>query len=100
MGALAGALGDRWTDDVEEAWRLAYNLTAEVMMGGFGGPPAARARPVGQCRGQLAAAADTELGVHALEVVVDGRTDRYSWSAMSLLDSPEPRRVAMSRSAG
>ena len=32
--ALAAALDDRWTDEVEEAWRLAYNLTAEVMMAG------------------------------------------------------------------
>jgi hemoglobin-like flavoprotein len=34
MGALADALGPDWTDEVEEAWRLAYNLTAETMMSG------------------------------------------------------------------
>jgi nitric oxide dioxygenase len=34
MGALAGALDTRWNDAVEEAWRLAYNLTAETMMAG------------------------------------------------------------------
>jgi hemoglobin-like flavoprotein len=34
LGALAAALDERWTDEVEEAWRLAYNLTAEAMMMG------------------------------------------------------------------
>jgi nitric oxide dioxygenase len=34
MGALAAALGERWNDDVAEAWKLAYNLTAETMMAG------------------------------------------------------------------
>ena len=32
LAALAAALGDRWTADVEEAWMLAYNLTSETMM--------------------------------------------------------------------
>ena len=32
MGALAAALADQWTPEVETAWRLAYNLTAEAMM--------------------------------------------------------------------
>jgi len=32
LRALADALGSMWTPDVEEAWRLAYNLTAEAMM--------------------------------------------------------------------
>jgi methyl-accepting chemotaxis protein/nitric oxide dioxygenase len=32
LGALAAALGDRWTGEVAEAWQLAYNLTAETMM--------------------------------------------------------------------
>jgi hemoglobin-like flavoprotein len=32
LAALADALGDRWTADVEEAWALAYNLTAETML--------------------------------------------------------------------
>ena len=34
VGALAGALGPDWNDEVEDAWRLAYNLTAETMMSG------------------------------------------------------------------
>ena len=38
LGALAAALGDGWTDEVEEAWRLAYNLTAEAMMTGASSP--------------------------------------------------------------
>lgn len=32
LASVASALGDRWTTEVEEAWRLAYNLTAETMM--------------------------------------------------------------------
>lgn len=32
LAAMGVALGDRWTPDVEQAWRLAYNLTAEVML--------------------------------------------------------------------
>jgi hemoglobin-like flavoprotein len=32
LGALAAALGERWTAEVEEAWSLAYNLTAETML--------------------------------------------------------------------
>jgi hemoglobin-like flavoprotein len=34
LGAFGAALGDAWTDDVEQAWRLAYNITAEAMMAG------------------------------------------------------------------
>jgi hemoglobin-like flavoprotein len=34
MAALAGELGEGWTPAVGEAWRLAYNLTAEAMMAG------------------------------------------------------------------
>ena len=32
LAALGAALGERWTADVEEAWSLAYNLTAETML--------------------------------------------------------------------
>lgn len=32
LGALAAALGSRWTADVEDAWRQAYHLTVEAMM--------------------------------------------------------------------
>ena len=32
MGALADALGPQWDEAHETAWRLAYNLVAEVMM--------------------------------------------------------------------
>jgi hemoglobin-like flavoprotein len=32
LAALAAALGEGWTAEVEEAWTLAYNLTAETMM--------------------------------------------------------------------
>jgi len=31
LDALAAALGDRWTPEVAEAWRLAYHLTVEAM---------------------------------------------------------------------
>jgi hemoglobin-like flavoprotein len=34
LDALAAALGDRWTPEVAEAWRLAYHLTAEAMTSG------------------------------------------------------------------
>jgi hemoglobin-like flavoprotein len=34
LAALADAVGPDWTDEVAEAWRLAYNLTAETMMSG------------------------------------------------------------------
>jgi hemoglobin-like flavoprotein len=34
LAAIAAALGERWTTDVEAAWRRAYNLTAEAMMAG------------------------------------------------------------------
>jgi hemoglobin-like flavoprotein len=39
LGALARALGEMWTTDVEDAWRLAYNLTAEAMMAGAASAP-------------------------------------------------------------
>jgi hemoglobin-like flavoprotein len=32
--ALAGALGSAWTPAVEEAWTMAYALTAETMLAG------------------------------------------------------------------
>ena len=38
MGALADAMGPDWNNEVEEAWRLAYNLTAETMMSGARAP--------------------------------------------------------------
>jgi hemoglobin-like flavoprotein len=34
LAALAAALGPEWTDEMAEAWRMAYNLTAESMMAG------------------------------------------------------------------
>jgi hemoglobin-like flavoprotein len=34
MASLAAALGDGWSNEVEQAWLLAYNLTAETMMTG------------------------------------------------------------------
>jgi hemoglobin-like flavoprotein len=35
LAALAAAVGqDAWTPELEEAWRLAYNLIAEAMMAG------------------------------------------------------------------
>ena len=34
LEALAAALGSRWTPEVADAWGLAYNLTAEMMMMG------------------------------------------------------------------
>jgi hemoglobin-like flavoprotein len=34
LGALAAALGDAWTAGMEQAWRVAYNLTAEAMQAG------------------------------------------------------------------
>ena len=40
LAALAAAVGDDWTTEVEEAWTLAYNLTAETMMtGAMQAPP-------------------------------------------------------------
>jgi nitric oxide dioxygenase len=42
LQALAAALGERWTADVEEAWRRAYNFTAEAMMAGAAEEPATR----------------------------------------------------------
>ena len=32
LASLAAALGPAWSDETEEAWKLAYNLTAETMM--------------------------------------------------------------------
>jgi hemoglobin-like flavoprotein len=34
LEAIGLALGEAWTGEVEQAWRLAYNLTAEAMMAG------------------------------------------------------------------
>ena len=34
LAAMGAALGEAWTEQVEQAWRLAYNLTAEVMIAG------------------------------------------------------------------
>jgi hemoglobin-like flavoprotein len=31
LDALAAALGNRWTPEVDDAWRLAYHLTVEAM---------------------------------------------------------------------
>jgi hemoglobin-like flavoprotein len=33
VGALAAALGTRWTPETESAWRRAYDLVAEAMLG-------------------------------------------------------------------
>jgi hemoglobin-like flavoprotein len=38
LDALQAALGQDWTGEVERAWRLAYNLTAEAMMAGAADP--------------------------------------------------------------
>jgi hemoglobin-like flavoprotein len=32
MASLRQAIGEQWTPEVEDAWRLAYNLVAETMM--------------------------------------------------------------------
>jgi len=32
LDSLASALGESWTAETAEAWKLAYNLTAETMM--------------------------------------------------------------------
>jgi hypothetical protein len=42
LAVLADALGDRWTTEVEEVWRLAYTFTPEVMMMGAISDPARR----------------------------------------------------------
>jgi hemoglobin-like flavoprotein len=34
LASLAAATGDTWTDQVEEAWTLAYNLISEAMLAG------------------------------------------------------------------
>jgi hemoglobin-like flavoprotein len=44
LDALATALGSQWTPAVEEAWALAYALTAETMLAG------ALEAPPGRCR--------------------------------------------------
>lgn len=46
LDALAAALGSGWTDEVAEAWRLGFRLTAEAMLqgaaaGGRTGPASA-----------------------------------------------------------
>jgi len=38
LGALAAATGEGWTEEVEEAWALAYNLVAETMLLGAMAP--------------------------------------------------------------
>jgi hemoglobin-like flavoprotein len=40
LGALQTNLGSDWTPEAEEAWRLAYELAAEVMMAGTADTPA------------------------------------------------------------
>jgi hemoglobin-like flavoprotein len=45
IAALRDAIGVAWNPEVEEAWRLAYNLTAETMMlGAMGEEPSTRRR--------------------------------------------------------
>jgi len=39
LDAIAGALGPAWTPALSDAWRLAYRLTAEMMMAGIARPP-------------------------------------------------------------
>ena len=40
LTSLAAALGESWQHDVQEAWELAYNLTAETMLlGAMDEPP-------------------------------------------------------------
>ena len=40
LAAVGAAVGEGWTTEVEEAWTLAYNLTAETMMtGAMQAPP-------------------------------------------------------------
>ena len=34
LASLASAIGDRWNTEIDEAWTVAYNLTAEIMMMG------------------------------------------------------------------
>ena len=41
-GRTSTGLGEAWTADVEEAWMLAYNLTAETMMMGAAEDPSPR----------------------------------------------------------
>ena len=88
--ALAAALGDRWNDEVAEAWRLAYNLTAETMMDGRDGRgrSLAEVRRLGQRlrRPALGRArpGDAELRIHVLQVVVD-RPHRQEQTVRDLL---------------
>jgi hemoglobin-like flavoprotein len=52
LAAVATAVGEGWTAEVEQAWRLAYKLTAEVMMDGAAGDGAGgRPSPSGWPRG-------------------------------------------------
>jgi hemoglobin-like flavoprotein len=41
LDVLAVHLGDRWSPALADAWRLAYNLTAEAMLAGAARAPAA-----------------------------------------------------------
>ncbi|OHV32467.1 MULTISPECIES: globin domain-containing protein [Pseudofrankia] len=34
LGTLAEALGERWNSELEKAWRLAYDVTAEALLMG------------------------------------------------------------------
>lgn len=42
VASLAAALGPDWNQDLEDAWVLAYNLTAETMMMGAAEDPLVR----------------------------------------------------------
>ena len=39
ISSLADSLGTRWNDELDAAWRSAYDLTAELMMAGSAGAP-------------------------------------------------------------
>ena len=39
LGALEAALGDAWTPATGDAWRLAYRITAELMLAAGNHPP-------------------------------------------------------------
>ena len=90
MASLRQAIGEKWTPEVDEAWRLAYNLMAETMM-----------------LGALQRGSDERLSMTSASAVASSRrlptpsfeytfcrwlftvrTDRNSRSAMSLLDAP------------
>ena len=82
-----------------EAWTLAYNLTAETMMIGC---------EEGRLRGDVGWSASAPASWRRPDTpsfeytfcrwLLTVRTDRNSWSAISLLDSPCAASVAMSRS--